>query len=163
MPQIWLMRHGPAGTGEDPDLSSPGTRVITGAARGMRAFGLSFAAIHSSPLRRAMQTAAIVAEVFGRPGEWTVLPEAAPGARLTRVSARLGARDPGGPMLVVGHQPDMGRMAMEAIGARHPLPFAQGTLCGVDLNAWDDPEAGRAGQLRLFAPADLLARIEEQP
>jgi phosphohistidine phosphatase SixA len=159
------MRHGPAeaGGGEDPDLSPPGTRVILEAARGMRALGLSFASIHSSPLRRAMQTAAIVAEAFGRPGGWSVLPEAAPGACLTRVAARLGAMDSAGPVLVVGHQPDMGRMAMDAIGARQPLPFAQGTLCGVELGDWSDPEAGRPGRLCLFAPADLLARINEQP
>jgi phosphohistidine phosphatase len=158
MPSLWLMRHGPADRGDDPELTEAGRLLMERAGRGLRLLGISFAAIHCSPLRRAMQTASIVAESAGMEGAWAVLPEAGPGARLASIAARLAAAHPGGPVLVVGHQPDMGRMAMEAIGARHPLPFRQGTICGVEFVGWDDPEAGRPGQLLLFAPADVLAR-----
>lgn len=159
MPLLFLMRHGPADGGGDPGLSIPGQRLIERAARGMRALGMGFEAIHSSPLQRAMQTAAIVAETLGHPGGWAVLPEAAPGASLDLLAPRLAALLAGGPVLVVGHQPDMGRMAMQAIGSRNPVPFMQGTLCGVELGDWSDLEEGRHGLARLLVPAEALALV----
>lgn len=157
MPLLFLMRHGPADTGgDDPDLSLPGQQLVERAARGMRALGLSFEVIHASPLRRAMQTAAIVAETVGRPGGWAVLPEAAPGTSLDRLAPRLAGLK-AGPVLVVGHQPDMGRTAMQAIGSRNPVPFTQGTLCGVEFADWADLQAGRPGLARLLMPAEALA------
>ena len=165
MISLHLMRHGPADDpGDDPPLTDVGERLIEDAARGMARLGLHFDDIFSSPLRRAARTAELVAATAGRAEarlgqRWSVLPEAGPGARLSTMASRLAARGARGRILIVGHQPDMGRMAMEAIGARQPLPFDRGTICGVDSLSWDDLAAGKPGTLRLFVPAAALALI----
>ncbi|MGH9866582.1 MAG: SixA phosphatase family protein [Candidatus Polarisedimenticolia bacterium] len=158
---LYLMRHGPAdGPGDDPPLSAVGVRLMTGASRGLAHLGVTFDAIYCSPLRRALATASLMTDsTRPGPGVCHVLQEAGPGARLKPLAAALGARHAGGSVLVVGHQPDMGLMAMEAIGARVTVPFGKGTLCGVETPGWADLIEGRPGVLSLLVPAALLAAI----
>lgn len=165
MISLYLMRHGPADApGEDPPLTDVGERLIEDAARGMARLGLHFDDIFSSPLQRAARTAELVAATAGRADarlgqRWAVLSEAGPGAHLSAIASRLAERRARGRILVVGHQPDMGRMAMEAIGAHQPLPFDRGTLCGVESLSWEELAAGKPGTLRLLVPAAALALI----
>ena len=158
---LFLMRHGPAdGPGDDPSLSPEGARLMTAASQGLARLGVTFDAIYCSPLRRAQATASLMADcIRPGPGVCHVLQEAGPGARLKPLAAVLDARHAGGSVLVVGHQPDMGLMAMEAIGARVPVPFGKGTLCGVETPGWADLVDGRPGALSLLVPAALLAAL----
>src|SRR5207244_10803564 len=70
---LYVLRHGvaeevgPEGTDGSRRLTPGGRRELRAAAAGMRAFGLTFDAILTSPLARAAETAAIVAEAQGSP------------------------------------------------------------------------------------------------
>ena len=58
-------------------------------------------------------------------------------------------------VLIVGHQPDMGRIAAELTGSDGSLPFGRGTLCCLELA--DCVTSGTASLVFLM-PAELLAR-----
>jgi phosphohistidine phosphatase SixA len=160
MALLYLMRHGPDEGGADPPLSPDGERLILGAALGLARMGVAFDGIYCSRLRRASRTAELMARHAGRggPSAWGVAEEAGPGARLKPLAAFLGARHGAlDTVLAVGHQPEMARMVMEAIGARLPVPLGQGWVCGVEAPDWTALADGRPATLRLLAPAALLA------
>ena len=128
------------------------------AARGMARLGITFDLVLSSPLRRAEATARIVASITtatgGRPAV-TIEHELAGGCTASTLLGLLAAHRSSSSVLVVGHQPDMGRIAADLLGSEGPLPFGRGTLCCLELA--DDAAEG-AASLVFLMPADLLAR-----
>jgi phosphohistidine phosphatase len=126
-------------------------------AAGMAALGLTFDLILTSPLRRAQQTARIVADRLGLGKAVRVCQEAGPGCRLSEVAPVLGrCGDSVARVLVVGHQPDMGRLAADLVGAREPFGFGRGTLACLESATW--PPAVPCGMLFLI-PGEALERI----
>lgn len=105
-----------AGVGSDGErpLSESGLKEARAAAEELAGRGFRPAAIVTSPLRRAMQTARQAAAVF--PGA-EVRPE--PGLASAADPAELArelVRDAGGPFLVVGHHPSIGLMPAPFLG-----------------------------------------------
>jgi phosphohistidine phosphatase len=119
--RLYLVRHAEAAPGE-PDALRPLTAAGRAAARELGARlageGTPPGAVLSSPLLRARQTAAELGRALG------VEPEAderlAPGATAETVRAALAGR--GDTIVVVGHQPDCGRIAATLTGEPEP-PF----------------------------------------
>ena len=158
MPDLYLLRHGIAETdGSDPPLSPEGRTRMQREARGMRRLGLSFDLILTSRLSRALQTARIVAEGLDLSDAVNVCDEAGPGCRLSGIASVLALQgDQTRRVLVVGHQPDMGRLAADLIGAREPVAFGRGTLACLEVPQW--PPAP-ACVLLFLMPAEALESI----
>jgi phosphohistidine phosphatase len=112
--RLVIVRHGEAASGH-PDELRPLTAAGLEQARRLgdelRAHGV--AAVVSSPLRRARETAAAVGL-----GEPDVDERLAPGAEPDDVRAAAAGR--GDTVVVVGHQPDCGRAAAALGGGAEP-------------------------------------------
>lgn len=162
--KLLLLRHGPAGDREKwksagrPDgkrpLTSAGKRKTARAAAGLRRALPGVHRLISSPLKRARQTAELAAREYEI--EVELLPELARGASREKLFARLTALPSAATVALVGHEPDLSRLAAALTGARLTLKKAGAALIAVD----GKPRPG-AGQLEwLLAPRQLrgLAR-----
>ena len=116
--KLYLIRHAPA---EEPSQTAPAVddeRALTekGKARMVRtAAALKRLSVRpelilTSPLRRALETAALVAEGLGNIRVET-LAELAPGTEASALSAAIRAHQALNELALVGHQPDLGRLA----------------------------------------------------
>jgi phosphohistidine phosphatase len=142
--ELYIMRHAIAAlreTWEGPDadrpLTRPGRARLRRAARGMRKLGLHFDVIVSSPLLRAMQTAKIVAAEFSYHSPVEICPALAPGLRPEAVFQFLASYPDAETLLLVGHEPDLGNLALTLLGGGHAdrFPIRKGGLVRVDLDA----------------------------
>jgi phosphohistidine phosphatase len=117
--RLYLVRHAEAAQGEPDDL-----RSLTPSGReAARALGVRLAAegarpgaVLTSPLLRARETAAELCRALG--GEPEPDERLAPGATTETVRAAIAGR--GAEVVVVGHQPDCGRIAAELSGDSEP-------------------------------------------
>jgi phosphohistidine phosphatase len=117
--RVFLVRHASAAPGtpdEERTLTAEGRAEANALAERLAAEGLD--AVLSSPLRRACQTAEIVAEAAGLEAE--VQRALAPGATLA--SLRDAVAGHSGSVAAVGHQPDCGNILEELTGERRPFP-----------------------------------------
>jgi len=163
---LYLMRHGIAadavrGTSDaDRALTEEGVRKTTRVARGLEVLGVELDAVLSSPLRRADETARIVAEVLcpGLPIE--LYPPLAAGATPPEILAGLKLPRRVTRLLLVGHQPDLGDLAsylMTGSAALAPLPFRKAAVAAFTVGALPPRSAGllewflTPGQLRCIA------------
>jgi phosphohistidine phosphatase len=117
--RLILVRHAEAAPGEPDELRplTPGGRRAA-RALGERIGGLRPDAVLSSPLLRARETAAPIAEEAGvelEPDE-----RLAPGATVDDVRAAIDGR--GETVVVVGHQPDCGEIALALTGRERRFP-----------------------------------------
>ena len=129
--QLYLVRHAEAASG-DPDELRPLTQEGRAAARELAqrlaAEGVRPDAVLTSPLLRARETAAELARPAGLEAE----PDdrLAPGASPEDVRAAAGER--GQIVVVVGHQPDCGKIAAALIGGAEPA-FPPAGMVAIDL------------------------------
>jgi phosphohistidine phosphatase len=129
--RLYLVRHAKAVAGEPDEL-----RQLTDAGRETaRALGKQLAAdgvqpdvVISSPLLRARETAAEIAKAVGAEAETDE--RLAPGADADDVLAVVAGR--GETVLVVGHQPDVGRVAA-ALGDGPEPAFPPGGVAVVEV------------------------------
>lgn len=131
--QLYLVRHAEAAPGE-PDEARPLTPAGRETARvlgeRLAADGVKPDAVLTSPLLRARETAAVLARAAGlrlRPEPDERL---APGATAEALRAALAGR--GERVVVVGHQPDCGRIAAELTGGPEPR-FPPAGMVVIDL------------------------------
>jgi len=110
------MRHGlaeePTPKGDDSarKLTEKGADKIRKAAGGLRASGLAFNTILTSPIARAAETAEIVASELGGPKPKPI-PELSTGASPATALEALSKQSLPESVLVVGHEPTLSRMA----------------------------------------------------
>lgn len=163
--RIILFRHGPAGD-RDPEqwpddrlrpLSPKGEARSRRAARGLLRLESGLRAVLTSPLVRCMRTAEILAEEAGL----LVLPEAldalAPNGSWRDVLLRLGEESPEANVALVGHEPDIGKLAgVLLFGAPSALPIKKAGGCSI---GFDGPVSPGDGQLRWFLPPRALSRV----
>jgi phosphohistidine phosphatase len=152
------MRHGPAEdaspTGRDSDRSlSDGGRARTEVvARALSSRGERPARIVSSPLRRALQTAEIVAKVLG--GSVEIMNELAPSETAPDVVRDLlnGDRDS---VLLVGHAPDVSMLVSDLTGKRQG-GFEPAMVVAIDLDRAPSATAiGRGTERFVIRPSVL--------
>lgn len=163
--RVVLFRHGPAGS-RDPQrwrddskrpLTSRGEARTKAAARGLaRLLDEPPAVIATSPYDRAAQSARLVADVLGCPRIET-LEALVPGAVTPRTLRTIAALDGKGPLVVVGHEPDLGRLAGTMIfgGASH-LPLKKAGACAIDF---EDGVVPGQGTLAWHLPPRILRRL----
>jgi phosphohistidine phosphatase len=129
--RVYLVRHAEAAPGEPDEL-----RALTVAGRAasrelgerLAAEGVRPAAVLSSPLLRARETAAELARAFGAEAETDE--RLAPGATAETLRDAVAGR--GDVAVAVGHQPDCGEIAAEVTGAAEP-PFPPAGLAVLEL------------------------------
>jgi phosphohistidine phosphatase len=144
--------------GERP-LSPRGVARARKAAAGLKVIARPPARVLASPLRRTLQTAAILTEGAGWPtavGCPELLPGAAPEALLRRLR-----RMPDKCIALVGHEPGLGRLIAECLtGSARGKPFELKKLAAALLAF---PGAARAGgaQLIWLAPPRMLRALAE--
>jgi len=110
--QLFLVRHADAAPG-DPDelrrLTAEGRDQARALGERLAAEGVRADAVLTSPLLRARETGAVIADELGCESESS--DRLAPGATATGVRAAVAGR--GDTVIVIGHQPDCGRIAAE--------------------------------------------------
>lgn len=164
--ELLLLRHGDAvdraawgdRRDEDRPLTDAGRAEARAAARALPALGAVPALILASPLLRAAQTAAVVAEVLALRDEVRRCPPLAPGGSPEAVLAALAAAGPPPSALLVGHTPDLGELAAWLVWGRaeRPLPLRTGGLLRLTL---PDPPAPATADLRWLLPPRVLRAI----
>lgn len=129
--KVFLVRHAEAAPGE-PDalraLTERGLAQARGVGERLAADGVEPDAVLSSPLLRARQTAAAIARATGAVAE----PDErlAPGAAADDLRDAVAGR--GTTVVVVGHQPDCGRITASINGGPEP-PFSTAGMVELDL------------------------------
>ena len=117
--RLYLVRHAEAATGEPDELRplTPGGRAAArDLAERLAAQGANPAAVLTSPLLRARETAAELSRALGCEAEADE--RLSPGATAETVRAAVAGR--GDEVVVVGHPPDCGRIAAELSGTVEP-------------------------------------------
>lgn len=152
---LTLMRHGIAepysGDDDSRSLTPEGMEQISAVAQSLVAGGWCPGALVHSPLKRAVQTAELVAAHLPPGLERISLEEVVPaGPALLSMLGRMGLRDP----LVVGHNPGISELARRLLGASGPLPFGTGTAACFELHQL--PPVSPAA-LVFFTPSGLIA------
>jgi len=129
--RVYLVRHAEAAPGE-PDalraLTPGGRSAARELGERLAAEGVQPTAVLSSPLLRARETAAELARALGCDAEADE--RLAPGATAETVRAAVAER--GDEVVVVGHQPDCGRIAVGISGGDEPA-FPPAGLAVLDL------------------------------
>ena len=156
---IYLIRHAIAEErGEEwPDddlrpLTQEGVRRFSEAARGLLSFALPPEHVITSPLVRARQTAELLAAAAEPALPLVVIDELSPGHAPSSVLTKVRKLGDWERVALVGHEPDLGYLAGELVGAGRPLPFKKGGACCIDVT-WGRPPRGT---LVWFLPPKLL-------
>ncbi|SRR5258706_7046365 len=129
------------------------------AALGLRAIGARADVLLSSPLTRARDTARIVARAFRPRPAVRLLRPLAPGGRTAEILQGLAALSKCQALLLVGHEPDLSRLAAEMLLPGHvdlPIEFKKGGLCRIDFER--EPRPGE-GRLVFHLPPRILRRL----
>ena len=161
--ELYLIRHGVAAERgpEWPDdakrpLTEEGIARMKKAARGLKRLDVRLDVVVSSPLVRARQTAEVVAGVFDEMSPLVLTTSLAPGGRYSDLLADLQKQVRHTRIALVGHEPDLGRLAARLAGSRRAFEFKKGAVCRIDVDALP-PE--RSGTMRWFLPQSILRRI----
>jgi phosphohistidine phosphatase len=156
--ELYLLRHAHAGDPmkwHGPDdrrpLSSKGNAQIERLTRLLKSIGFAPAAILSSPLQRAWETAEPLAAALGM--EVQVEERLAEPLGLAELEAIL--TDAGDPKsaVIVGHDPAFSGLVASLTGAPD-IPMRKGALARIDAAR---PLRAGGGTLRWLIPPDLLA------
>jgi phosphohistidine phosphatase len=154
---LYLLRHAEAevsaSTDEARRLTAKGEHQAARVGKFCQRHGVRPALILSSPVTRALQTARIVARELPEAG-LVEAPWAACGMGCEQACAELEACGSEGPVMLVGHQPDLGMLASFLLGAGSGgcLHVRKASLAALEVQAW---RTGRAG-LEFFVPARLM-------
>src|SRR5579862_3425491 len=114
---LYILRHATAeeaaSSGDDGarKLTDRSKEKMRGAAAGLRAMGLKFNLILTSPLARAAETAEIVSAAYENNPPPQVLPALATGVPATEAVAALRAFSKHEDVIIVGHEPQLSAVA----------------------------------------------------
>ena len=163
MLELYLIRHGVAaerGKQWPDDSSRPltpaGIARLKKEAHGLMALGVTFEQIITSPLVRARQTADAFADVLkNKPpiaNSDALAPAGTPAAVIQEISKHVRKAR----VALVGHEPNMGELAAQLVGAKSPIEFKKGAICRIDFDVL--PPKG-VGMLRWFLTPQMLRKL----
>ncbi|MCX6539798.1 MAG: phosphohistidine phosphatase SixA [Acidobacteria bacterium] len=157
---LYLIRHGIAADPssalpDDParPLTDEGTQRLRVQFKALRRLGVEIEHILTSPLVRAIQTAALLKEAFRNAPAVSVVDALRPGGRFDGLMAELARLPNVHGVALVGHEPSMGMVAARLLGARDAIPFKKGAVCRIDVATLPPTEPG---QLQWFLPPRVL-------
>ena len=160
--RLLIIRHAvavepgtPGMSDDERPLTPAGAKRFKKAARGLARLEARPAALLSSPLPRAWQTAEIAAQAWGR-----LAPQEAPalvGGSLADLEDALRAYDAQATVVLVGHEPQVSGLLAEVLGssASDRLAFRKGGAALVDVPG----ELAQGGTLLWFLPPKALRAI----
>jgi len=121
---LYLLRHGDAGkrmavaaggnTGDLP-LTIVGREEIAVIARSVKALNLRFSAIATSPLKRAVQTAKIIAKVLAIEDRISIWNDLVPEGDRSKLYNKLNRYTRESSVLIIGHEQDLSNMMYDMI------------------------------------------------
>ena len=160
---LHLLRHAeaedvsPSGRDADRRLTEDGRRRMKAVAKAIAALEPGYDTILVSHLVRARQTAEPVAEACGFKGELVETRHLGPNADPEELLHEIARRKPAA-VLVVGHQPHLGRLLGLLLTGRKDveIPMKKASLTG--LEAGEDPSMSRA-ELKFHLPPKVLELI----
>lgn len=138
-------------------LTADGRRRMRKAARGLHELVPGMTRIATSPLRRARQTAEIVAKVCNS-SETMPLAALAPGGTVRAVLAWLRAQPADATLALVGHEPDLGLLAGWLLSGKQ-TGFVQFKKGAAALIAFAGAPAAGKGTLAWLLTAAQLSEI----
>ncbi|HVO26079.1 MAG TPA: phosphohistidine phosphatase SixA [Candidatus Margulisiibacteriota bacterium] len=162
---LYLVRHGIAElpSGDTPDgeraLTAAGTRKMMRAALGLKRLGIVPDVVLSSPLRRAQETAALLASTLAPDLAVEPYEPLAPGTAPADLLRGLRSYRAAAHLVLAGHQPDLGELASHLLtgsASLAPLPFKKGAVAAIEVASLP-PRA--AGVLRWFLTPKQLRTI----
>lgn len=120
--ELFILRHGEAGqrlssnpSDRQRSLTATGKEEVTEVAKALRKIGTKFDIIATSPLKRAYETATIVANVFKMPKKLQTWNELAPEGVRTEVYRKICRLRQEYSILLVGHEPQLSAMVNDII------------------------------------------------
>lgn len=165
--KVYLLRHGIAvdriggaiRSDFDRPLTEEGRSETLSVAMGLKRLGVFPDLIVSSPLVRAKQTATIVHEAFGLKKPLEICDGLCPGSSASDVYKFLRNHLPFQEVFLVGHEPDMGRLAATMLwaGPELDIPFKKSGVCRVDIV---DLPPTSPGTLKWFVTPKIAALIK---
>jgi phosphohistidine phosphatase len=162
--ELYILRHAIAVSREtrglprdsDRPLTDKGRSKLRGVVRGMKALGLSFDLVLTSPYLRALQTAEIVADALGVSNKVErtehLTPDGNPRALITLIASRGAAR---ARVLVVGHEPYLSQLIAVLVSGdeRTLITMKKAGLCKLAIETL---RYGRCASLEwLLTPAQV--------
>jgi len=157
---LYLVRHGIAA---DPSSAFPddAARPLTDEGidrlrvqfRALRRLDVEIDHILTSPLVRAMQTAALLNDALRHASTVSVVEALRPGGRFEALMADLARLPVVRGVALVGHEPSIGMIAARLLGARDPIPFKKGAVGRIDVTTMPPSDPG---QLQWFLPPRVL-------
>lgn len=153
--QLWLLRHGeaePHDTRPDPErrLTPRGKRQAIAAGRTLRALGVEFAAVLTSPRVRAADTARLACESLGV--EPVVHEPLSGDFDADDARTLMAEQDANARVLLVGHEPDFSQVVFDLTGGR--IDLKKGGVAAVRL------DRTRAELFVLLRPRELESLSE---
>jgi phosphohistidine phosphatase len=142
---LYILRHGKAGhSSSDPEddqraLTPAGRKEIREIARWLQAEKIPFDLIASSPLRRASETARIVAKTLGLEEKVVSWDDLAPGGDPDSV-CYAASQSEKSTILIIGHEPDLSLLIGKIIsqGETASVTVTKGGLAKIRYFAFDD-------------------------
>jgi len=157
------MRHGPAVDkniplfrDRDPErpLTEDGIKKVAKAARGLKRIAPDIGCIFSSPLKRAFETAIIVAQEYGFKKKIEVLKDLGPGGSVKMLALAIAERKACNSMLLVGHEPDLSVMIGFMLGSINiSVTLKKGAVARIDMDGL--PPENTAKLVWLMQPKQL--------
>lgn len=164
--KLVIVRHADAGDAEafaktgKPDtlrpLSPKGRKQMKEAAEGLRSLVADCDVIATSPLTRAVQTAAIVAKSYEDATE-TTTDTLVPGTHPEEFERWLASQGSAEVVMAVGHEPHLGQLATWLMTGQieSRIEFRKGGACLLEFE--DDVKHGEATLRWLMGPKELAA------
>lgn len=165
---VILIRHGKAGNrdpnswpdDDDRPLTAEGQAEHRAVTRAAKKMGVKFDFLVTSPLRRAKETADILASVYRWPEEPQVAAELGHGYSVGAVVKLLAKFPPTSRVALVGHEPDFSALATALIGGKTGLGL-QIKKSGIAGIRFEGPAESGAGTLLFLLKPSHLRKIGE--
>jgi phosphohistidine phosphatase len=147
--RLYLVRHAEAieRSGATPDasryLTPKGRTAFRKIARRAREAGIAPEVIFTSPLLRAVQTAEILAERLKHEGPVVVANELSPGFDDRALRSLLAGAGNLAEAAFVGHEPDLGDLAVLLLSLRGDFPLRKGAVVALEVEGTAQRGAGK--------------------
>jgi len=164
--KLYLVRHGIATQHLGPNVKSDAQRPLTDEGRAetkvvasaLKRLGIKPDLIVTSPLVRALQTAEILHEVLSAKEKLQICDALAPAGVASNLYKFLRDCKSADDVFLVGHEPDMGRLAATLLwaGPELDIPFKKAGVCRIDVASMP-PNA--PGTLKWFITPKLATQM----